>query len=119
MNHIGVDLIETRRLEKAIAKWGERFLSRVFTRAELELCRGKVASLAARMAAKEAAMKALGTGLCEMRWWDVEVLSDAAGRPVVNLSGGARARAALLGINSMVVSLSHTREHAIAYVHSS
>ncbi|MEW6034394.1 MAG: holo-ACP synthase [Chloroflexota bacterium] len=115
-NRVGVDLVEVGRIEAAVACWGERFLHRVFTKAEIELCRGRAWALAARFAAKEAVMKALGTGLCGMGWCDVEVLSDEEGRPVVWLWGGAKARADALGIRELTVSLSHSEEHAIAYV---
>ena len=118
MVYIGIDLVEIKRMEAAITNWGERFLHRVFTKAEIRLCRGKTWSLAARFAAKEAAMKALGTGLCGMQWREVEILSDGDGRPVMRLRGGAKTRADALGISGLVVSLSHSSEHAIAYVHA-
>lgn len=118
MNHIGVDLIEVGRIEAAVAAWGQRFLCRVFTASELKLCRGRPASLAARFAAKEAVMKALGTGFKGMGWSEIEVLADTKGRPVVNLKGRARGRADELGINDVAVSLSHSDHLAIAYVHA-
>ncbi|MFC1919609.1 holo-ACP synthase, partial [Chloroflexota bacterium] len=119
MNHVGVDLVEINRIERAVSRWGEHFLRRVFTCSEIELCKGRIQSLAARMAAKEAAMKALGTGLCEVGWCDIEILADDEGRPIINLWGGARTRAFSLGLRNWAISLAHSREHAIAYVHAS
>ena len=112
MNSVGVDIIEVGRIQRAIGRWGERFLVRVFTPAELELCQKKPASLAARFAAKEAVMKALGGA---QRWQEIEVLRGPAGEPRLRLLGRARARARRLGLE-LVVSLSHCREYAIASV---
>jgi len=112
MNSVGVDIIEVGRIQRAIGRWGERFLVRVFTPAELELCRRKPASLAARFAAKEAVMKALGGA---QRWQEIEVLRGPGGEPRLRLLGRARARARRLGLE-LVVSLSHCREYAIASV---
>jgi len=112
MNTVGVDIIEVRRIDGAVRRWGERFLARVFTPAEVELCRRRPGSLAARFAAKEAVMKALGGA---QRWREIEVLSGARGRPVLRLRGNARARARRLGLE-LAVSLSHCREYAVASV---
>lgn len=112
MNSVGVDIIEVGRIERAIRRWGERFLGRVFTPAELELCRKRPASLAARFAAKEAVMKALGGA---QRWREIEVLTGSRGQPRLRLWGRARARAERLGLE-LAVSLSHCREYAIASV---
>lgn len=119
MNHIGVDLIEISRVEGAVARFGSHFLEHVFSPAEIQLCRGKAKSLAARFAAKEAVMKALGCGFKGAPWTEIEVLSDADGRPTVSLSGRALLRAEAMGIKDVAVSLSHTDLHAIAYVHAS
>jgi len=121
---IGVDLIEVHRIETALARWGERFLRRVYTPAEIEYCAGRAGSLAARWAAKEAASKALGTGWApqEMHdagwidWPEIEVLRQPSGEPGLRLHGKALARAELLGIAGWRLSLSHTREHAVAMV---
>ena len=112
----GVDLLEITRLKEAIARHGERFLQRIFTPAELSLCHGNPASLAARFAAKEAVSKALGTGLGEIRWIEIEILRDPAGAPLLNLYGQARTRAEALGLRQWSISLSHSRENAIAMV---
>ena len=116
MQHIGVDIIEITRIEEAITNWGERFLNRIYTEAELKLCRRNPAPLAARFASKEAVMKLLGTGVKGVRWKDIETLSHLSGKPLVNLHGSARAKAANLGIKEIAVSLSHSREYAIAMV---
>jgi len=94
---IGIDLVEIGRLERAWRRHGSRFLRRVYTAAEERYCLGKrrpAASLAARFAAKEAVLKALGLGLGGARWQDIEILPDPAGRPSLRLQGAARRRAA-------------------------
>jgi holo-[acyl-carrier protein] synthase len=118
---VGVDLVEVPRVARAIERHGERFLSRVFTPAELLYTRRRTAELAARFAAKEAVSKALGVGMRMMardgiRWREVEVLGNFRGRPEVTLYGRAAERAAELGLTEWAVSLSHTRDHAIALV---
>ncbi|MBU0702474.1 MAG: holo-ACP synthase [Chloroflexi bacterium] len=117
----GVDLIEIPRLERILARYGDRFLERVFTPAEILYCRARPAELAARFAAKEAVSKALGVGVRMMsrdgiNWRDAEIVGDARGKPLVRLHGRAAERAAELGLTEWAVSLSHTREHAIAFV---
>ena len=116
MQHIGVDIVEIGRIEKAIASWGERFLNRIYTDAELNLCRQKPSSLAARFASKEAVMKLLGTGVKGVCWKDIETLSYPSGKPLVNLYGGARTEAERLGLKEIAISLSHSKEYAIAMV---
>lgn len=116
MQHIGVDIIEIARIAEAVTNWGERFLNRIYTDAELELCRRNPAPLAARFASKEAVMKLLGTGIKGVRWKDIETLSYSSGKPLVNLYGGAQAEAEKLGVKEIAVSLSHSREYAIAFV---
>ncbi len=117
----GVDIVELARVARLVARHGQRALQRLYTPAELAHCRGRIPELAARFAAKEAASKALGVGLRIMArdgvgWHEVETSSDQRGRPMVNLSGGAAARAAELGLSTWSISLSHGREHAIAFV---
>ncbi len=121
---IGVDMIEVERIESAVARWGERFLRRVYTPAEIDYCAGRAQSLAVRWAAKEAVSKALGTGWAPQQqhaagwidWPEIEVLRQPSGEPALRLSGKARARADALGIADWRISLSHTREHAVAMV---
>lgn len=112
----GIDLIETSRIREAIERHGERFLTRVFTPAELELCQGRVESLAARYAAKEAAAKALGTGVLGFGFADIEILRGALGEPTLHLRGPALTLAQQQGWNDISVSLSHTETHAVAIV---
>lgn len=104
------------RIASALERWGERFLERVYTPAERERYRGRVTSLAARFAAKEAVMKALGTGARGVGWKEIEVMPDSRGKPTLRLSGRAEERARLLGARAWEISLSHTRELAIASV---
>ena len=122
MYTIGVDLIEVVRIEQAVARWGDRFLRRVYTPAEIGYCAGRASSLAARWAAKEAVSKALGTGWAPQTpheagwidWPEIEVERQPSGEPGLRLHGKAQARADALGIAGWRLSLSHTREHAIA-----
>lgn len=116
---IGIDLIEVRRVQTSIAQYGARFLQRVFTPGELAYCNGQPPQLAARFAAKEAVSKALGVGVQHrdgVSWREIEIVSDARGKPAVQLCGRAAQRAAEIGVQTIEISLSHTREHAIAMV---
>ena len=116
MYYVGVDLIEIERIERAMARWGDRFLQRVYTEAEHLDSRDRAPALAVRFAAKEAEMKALGTGVKGVGWREIEVLSNPDGKPLVYLYGGARRKADELGMQELDVSLSHSREYAIATV---
>jgi holo-[acyl-carrier protein] synthase len=113
--YIGVDIIEIDRIRQAIARWGERFLSRVYTGPELQRYGNKPASLASRFAGKEAVVKALQqTG--GISWQHIEVLNAANGRPLLNLYGQAKELAGNLGLSSLEISLAHSRDYAIAFV---
>ncbi len=116
----GVDIVEVPRVAAAIARFGKRFLERVFTDAEIRYCqsrRNSTERLAARFAAKEAALKALGTGWGRgVAWKEVEVRREPGGRPTVHFSGRAAEVAARLGMKQAALSLSHTAEQAIAQV---
>jgi holo-[acyl-carrier protein] synthase len=127
MIYTGVDIVELDRIERAVTRWGERFLARVFTPGERRDSGSRPASLAARWAAKEAAAKALGLGVrgigaaargaaSALRWHDLEVRRDARGQPLLVLHGAAAARAAELGWRSVALSLSHGRDYAVAFV---
>ncbi len=119
MLSVGIDLIEVERIEGAIARFGERFLTRVFTAGELEYGRGRPLELAARFAAKEAASKALGVGVQHSEgvcWREIEVVSDARGKPSLLLYGRAAQRAQELELRHIALSLSHTHEYAVALV---
>ena len=113
---VGVDMIETDRVGRVLARHPERFLKRVYTEAEIAFCRGRVAELAARFAAKEALMKALGTGARSVGWREIEVLPDQRGKPLVYLYGGARARANVIGLTAIDISLTHLMSFAVAVV---
>jgi len=114
MQAIGVDIIEIARIKTAIARQGEAFLKRIYTDAELELHRWKLPSLAVRFAAKEAVIKALGKTTAGAKLKDIEVLADEKGKPQVNLYGEAQNQARALGLENIAVSLSHSKEYAIA-----
>ena len=116
MQHVGVDMIEIHRIEQALERWGDRFLNRVYTPGELAQLRHRRPGLAACFAAKEATMKALGTGRRGVGWRDVEVIHAPSGQPWLRLSGRAQHRACALGIRSLAVSLSHCRDYALASV---
>jgi len=115
MQHIGVDIIEIARIEEAVANWGERFLNRIYTDAELKLYHKKPSSLATRFASKETVMKLLGTRVKGVSWKEIETLSHPSGKPLLNLYGRAKTEAERLGITEIAVSLSHSREYAIAF----
>jgi len=119
MNYTGIDIIEIGRIEEAIARWGERFLHRVYTDSELRLCGKKSPSLAVRFAGKEAVMKLLGTGTTGVGWREIEVLAGPSGKPLLNLYGRAQSEAGRLGLKDIAVSLSHSRKYAIASAVSS
>ena len=113
---VGVDIVEIERIEAVLRRHGERFLQRVYTPTEQAYCRGRVPELAARFAAKEAVSKALGTGLRGIAWQEMEILGDERGKPLVCLHGRAKARAEELGLSEFAVSLSHSRDYAVALV---
>ena len=112
----GVDIIEIERVREIMERWGDRFLRRVYTKAELVAARGRVSELAVRFAGKEAVMKALGTGIRGVAWRDIEIVPNRRGKPLVNLYGGAKERAALLGLKELAISLSHSEQYALASV---
>lgn len=112
----GVDLIEIARIARTLERYGQRFLERIYTPGELAYCRGRPSKLASRFAAKEATMKALGTGVRGVSWKDIEVTRAPSGAPGIRLHGRARQRAQRLGVEETALSLSDSREHAIAFV---
>jgi holo-[acyl-carrier protein] synthase len=113
---VGVDIIEIARIERTLADFGERFLRRVYTERERSRYGTRPSELAARFAAKEAASKALGTGIRGIRWREIEVLSNRRGKPVLILHGSAAERAAVLDLIAFDVSLTHSRTDALAIV---
>jgi holo-[acyl-carrier protein] synthase len=116
----GIDIAEVPRIAQAIERFGERFLRRIFTDGEIRYCDSKanrVERYAARFAAKEAAMKALGTGWNHgVRWRDCEVARMPGGRPTMSFHGKAAEFAARLGVRNIALSLTHTKEQAMAQV---
>ena len=116
----GIDLIEVARIAQAIERYGERFLRRVFTPAEIRYCdsrRNRMERYAARFAAKEAASKALGTGLRRgVTWQTMEVRRELSGRPTLTFSGAAAEHAQRLGCKHISLSLTHTEQTAFAQV---
>jgi holo-[acyl-carrier protein] synthase len=116
----GVDLIEVERIAHSIARFGDRFLRRVYTDVEISYCsrkRGSAESFAARFAAKEAGAKALGTGISRgVAWNEFQVGRQPGGRPVLELRGRARLLANELGVQTISLSLTHTSSLAMAMV---
>ena len=112
----GVDLVEVARIRDAIDRHGERFIARIFTKAEQQECRGRVESLAARFAAKEAVSKALGCGIGDVSWLDIEVIGNENNAPHLYLHGEGENLAKKMGLSNWSVSLSHTESQAIAFV---
>lgn len=116
----GIDIAEVPRIRQSIERFGDRFLQRIYTAGEIRYCNSKanrVERYADRFAAKEAAMKALGTGWSRgVRWRDCEVTRLPGGRPTINFHGRASEIAAKLGAKNLALSISHTAEQAIAQV---
>jgi holo-[acyl-carrier protein] synthase len=116
---IGTDITECLRIARMIERHGELFLERVFTAAEISYCQSRKQStqhFTGRWAAKEAILKALGTGWVQgISWRDIEIRSQAGGRPQVAVGGGVKALVERLGVSRLLVSISHCRTHAIAY----
>src|SRR5215813_632875 len=116
----GIDITEVRRVAESISRFGDRFLQRIYTEGEICYCESKanrVERYAARFAAKEAAMKALGTGWSRgIRWRDIEVFRQPGSRPTIRFHGKAAEFAARMGVANVALSLTHTSEQAIASV---
>lgn len=112
----GVDIIELERIDKVVQRHGPRFLGRVFTARELAEVGNSAASLAVRFAAKEAVAKALGTGIGDVSWQEIEILRGPARQPELELSGRAAALADQLDLNLWSLSLTHNQTQAIALV---
>ena len=113
---VGVDIIEILRIRRVFEQYGDRFLHRIYTDREIAYCRGRAPQLASRFAAKEATMKALGTGVRGIRWRDIEVVRGRGQAPRIELHGTAQARADRLGLTDIALSLSHSRDFAVASV---
>ena len=118
---VGTDLIETRRVQQSIDRFGQRFLQRIFTAGEIGYClakkRNAAESFAARFAAKEAGAKALGTGISRgVSWKEFEVRRAIGSRPTLHLAGRAAELAAAMGVRMIHLSLTHSRDMALAMV---
>ncbi|RMG01925.1 MAG: holo-[acyl-carrier-protein] synthase [Planctomycetota bacterium] len=116
---IGTDITECLRIARMIERHGELFLSRVYTPTEIDYCSNRKQAtehFTGRWAAKEAVLKALGTGWVRgISWRDIEIVNQPGGKPIVNLSGGAQAAAKRRGISHVFISISHCRTHATAF----
>jgi holo-[acyl-carrier protein] synthase len=116
----GIDIAEVPRIRQSIERFGNRFLKRIYTEGEIRYCDSKanrVERYAARFAAKEAAMKALGTGWSRgVRWRDCEITRLPGGRPTIRFHGRAGEIAAKLNVKNSALSISHTADQAIAQV---
>ena len=117
---VGVDLVETKRIENSLERFGDRFLQRVFTNGEIAYCNSMkfpARHLAARFAAKEAVSKAFGTGIGHaMGWRDIDVQKKESGEPFIVLDGKAKELAATRGVTRVWISLSHTDNYAAATI---
>jgi len=114
--YVGVDIVEIGRVAAVAERHPDRFPARIYTDGERAYCRGRAPQLAARFAAKEAVMKALGTGTRGVGWRDIEVVRKPRSAPEIVLHGRASARAEKLGAIRIALSLSHSREYAVASV---
>ena len=116
----GIDLVKIERIEKIIKKWGDNFTSRVFTLLEREYCEkkkgNKYQSYAGRFAAKEALLKSLGLGLRGVNWKDIEMENNELGQSIIETSGKLKKIASEKGVSKYFISISHTKEYAIAQV---
>lgn len=112
----GVDLIEIARIETVLSRQGKTWLDRIFTPAEQEYCGRRAESLAGRWAAKEAVAKALGSGIGDVSWQEIEILGDEQKAPKLILHGKAESKARELGLTTWSVSISHSQSHSVAFV---
>ncbi|MGQ9693143.1 MAG: holo-ACP synthase [Thermodesulfobacteriota bacterium] len=117
---VGIDIVQIRRIEEALRRWGERFQNKVFTSGEVIYCQQKrnaAANYAARFAAKEAFVKALGVGMRRgIRWREIEVARGPLGKPLLKISGRAQELCQKEGIKAIFVSLTHDQDYSSALV---
>ncbi|MSQ41245.1 MAG: holo-[acyl-carrier-protein] synthase [Dehalococcoidia bacterium] len=113
---VGVDIIELDRIAKTVERFHQRFLDRIYTPQEQSYCRGRIPQLAGRFAAKEAVMKALGTGRHGLNWNEIEVVRPRGRAPTVQLHGRALSISQRLGVEGLTLSISHSRDSAVAFV---
>ncbi len=116
----GIDLVKIERIEKIIKKWGDNFTSRVFTLLEREYCEkkkgNKYQSYAGRFAAKEALLKSLGLGLRGVNWKEIEIENNELGQSIIKTSGKLKKIASEKGVSKYFITISHTKDYAIAQV---
>jgi len=116
----GIDLVKIERIEKIIKKWGDNFISRVFTLLEREYCEkkkgNKYQSYAGRFAAKEALLKSLGLGLGGVNWKEIEIENNELGQSIIETSGKLKKIASEKGVSKYFITISHTKDYAIAQV---
>jgi holo-[acyl-carrier protein] synthase len=110
---VGIDIIEVARIERSVERLGQRFLDRIFTNQEQIYCDGHPERLAGRFAVKEAVGKALGIGIGDVRWQEIEIVNDRRGRPALVLHGDAKQLAENLGLYSWSISMSHSEMNAV------
>ncbi|MFP6679304.1 MAG: holo-ACP synthase [Dehalococcoidia bacterium] len=114
--YVGIDIIEIQRIGLTYSRYPVRFLEKIYTTEEQKYCRGRAPQLASRFAAKEAVMKALGTGVRGVGWRDIEVQRQRGRAPEIVLRDRAKVRAEKMGITRIALSLSHSRDFAVASV---
>lgn len=116
----GIDLVKIERIEKIIKRWGDNFTSGIFTISEREYCEkkndNKYQSYAGKFAAKEALLKALGLGLRGVNWKEIEITNNELGQPIIDTSGKLKNIALTKGVSKYFITISHTKEYAIAEV---
>lgn len=113
---IGVDIIEVERIQNSIDRYGSKFLDRIFTPQEQAYCCERAERLAARFAVKEAVGKALGTGIGDISWKDIEVVNDERGRPELILHNMAADLSEMMSLQQWSISMSHTEAYAVGMV---
>jgi len=115
----GIDLVSIKRIENIVKKWGDNFICRVFTHLEKEYCEkkgNKYQSYAGKFAAKEALLKALGLGLRGVNWKEIEISNNEFGQPIMKTSGKLKMIASKKGVSKYFITISHTKDYAIAEV---
>ncbi|MBA30413.1 MAG: holo-[acyl-carrier-protein] synthase [Dehalococcoidia bacterium] len=116
MINVGIDIIEIERIQNVKIRYPKRFLKKIFTQNEINYCRDRSPQLAARFAAKEAMMKALGTGIRGVGWKDVEVIRNRGQAPQIKLSGRGKKVGESIGLKNTSLSISHSKDYAVACV---
>ena len=116
----GIDLVKIERIEKIIKRWGDNFIFRIFTPLEREYCEkkkgNKYQSYAGKFAAKEALLKSLGLGLGGVNWKEIEIENNELGQPIIETSGKLKNIASVKGVSKYFITISHTKDYAIAQV---